>query len=190
MRSALLLFCLAGCMLRPSVRRLNPDYRSQEAYGAAHWGMTPAELESVVPDLQPCGIGALCRDEMLKDKPARVTYELPSDQLMIVRLKVPSTDPQADFEKFRHDLTEQYGPRSQLTAARVRVGPYAVVALMDAVGGVYKPILGPFSATEQGWTTPETELRLARGQEVGGGWLELTLTSRMLARPSVSLETP
>ena len=180
---------LTGCFLRPAVRRVDADYRSQEAYGSAHWGMTQVELRQVVPDLQVCGSGLLCREELLKERPAQVTYELPAGRLERVRLRVASADPQADFERFRTDLTQEYGPRAPLTSARVRVGPYAVVALMDAVGGVYKPILGPFSSTEQGWATPETELRLAFGGPPAG-WLELTLSSRMLVNPKVSLEGP
>jgi hypothetical protein len=179
----------SACFLRPAVRPVSPAYRSQESYGTAHWGMTHDELAQAVADLAPCGSERFCRDEVLKEHPARVSYELLDDRLIRVRLRVASTQPQADYEQFRKELTQEYGPRSELSSARIRVGQYAVVALMDAVGGVYKPILGPWSPSDQGWATPETEMRLASGPSPQG-WLELTLTSRYLAGTKVTLEGP
>jgi hypothetical protein len=184
-----MLLTLTGCFLRPAVMPVSPEYRSQEAYGGAHWGMTEEELIGVAPDLARCGDGLFCREERLKERPAQVTYELSRGRLSRVRLKVESTDPKADLERFRQELTEEYGPRAQLGSARLRVGPYAVVALMDAVGGVYKPILGPLAPNDEGWTTPETEMRLV-APELPNHWLELTLSSRLLARAQFNVEAP
>lgn len=106
--AALALPC-GACVWSAPAQRDGSDYRSREAYGPAHWGMTSEELRDAVADLSTCGTDRLCRDETLGGRAAHVSYELYRGHLAQVRVQVDSVAADADFRKLQGELSAVYG---------------------------------------------------------------------------------
>lgn len=169
---------LAACALPNGSVRLLPEYRSEEIYGVARWGMAHEELRSAIGDLVACGEHLLCRDESMRGRLAHVTYGLPRGQLAYVAMQFESPTPAADFEALRAELAQVYGTPLAPTDAEQVVQNLAAVA--SALLGRDIGALGlPLAWGRALWKTKESEVLLVSPNAPSPA-LRLILSSRIL----------
>jgi hypothetical protein len=125
-----------GCTHGP-VRPDDPArYRSEEGYGDARWGMTPAELSGRLADARQLDAQTYQRHEIADGRPAWVTYAFPNGQLASVTVQFdPPAGQPADFDATYDMLAHRFGDPLPAPGARdaERDAALTVAAIVAAV---------------------------------------------------------